>query len=260
MKLLRFLAAALALLVLVGCKTELYSNLDEREANEIIAVLLEHGIECSKKPGKENKWTVYVEKSDMVAALKILENNGLPRKRFVSLGEVFKKSGLVSSPLEERARFIYALSQELASAISMIDGVISAKVFIVLPENNPFQEHVQPASASVFIKCKPDADITAEIPKIKKLVVNSIEGLTYNKVTVVPFVSAEEPVPRPPFRRLFGIKVSADSYPYLVALVVVSAISVAAILLLLGYFVVLPRLREERKGAAEGIAEEPQQG
>ena len=52
-------------LSLIACKVELYSNLEEKEANEIMALLLKHGIECSKRPGKENKWVLFVEKDEL---------------------------------------------------------------------------------------------------------------------------------------------------------------------------------------------------
>jgi type III secretion protein J len=241
-------------LSLIACKVELYSNLEEKEANEIMALLLKHGIECSKRPGKENKWVLFVEKDELPRALEILRANGLPRERFVSLGEVFQKKGLVSSPLEERVRFIYALSQELSATISMIDGVISARVFIVLPENNPFQEHIQPASASVFIKCKPDTDIVSKIPKIKKLVINSIEGLSYDKITVVPFVSAEETAnPSPSWKKFLGIKVAKETYGRLLFLLGVLTMLFLVSLGCVGYFVVYPRyLKKDNKN--EGVS------
>ena len=63
-----------------------------------------------------------------------MHNNGFPRGQFTTIGEVFKKSGMVSSPTEDRIRFMYALSQSLSETISQIDGVVTARVHIVLPE------------------------------------------------------------------------------------------------------------------------------
>lgn len=182
-------------LLLTGCGSqELYTNLDESEANEMIAVLARQGISAAKEPGEENKFKVTVAKDRFADAVALLSSNGLPHQHFTDMGEAFKKTGLVSSPTEERIRFMHALADSLSETISHIDGVVDAKVHIVLPNNDPFAEKVQPSSASVFIKYRNTADVESFIPQIKQLVVNSIEGLTYDKVSVALFPSTE-PVP-----------------------------------------------------------------
>jgi type III secretory pathway lipoprotein EscJ len=92
---------------------------------------------------------------------------------------------LISSPLEERIRFIYGLSQDVQETLSRIDGVITARVHIVLPENDPFAKEVRPSSASVFIKYLPDSHLEDIKSEIKLIVEKSIEGLSYDKVSVV---------------------------------------------------------------------------
>jgi len=91
----------------------------------------------------------------------------------------------VSSPLEERARLIYGLSQELSQTVSSIDGVVEARVHLAMPEADPLAETQKPSSASVFIKHDPQVDLTDRVGAIKALVVNSVEGLPYDRVTVV---------------------------------------------------------------------------
>jgi len=73
---------------------------------------------------------------------RLMRENGLPRERFAGMGQVFKKEGLISSPLEERARYIYALSQELSNTLSKIDGVLAAKQFLTFAGGSPFQPAV----------------------------------------------------------------------------------------------------------------------
>ena len=102
------------------------------------------------------------------------------------MSEMFQKDGLVSSPLEERVRFIYALSQSVQETLMQIDGVLVSRVHIVLPENNPaISEGKQPSSASVFIKYHPAYDLESMKSEIKLIVEKSIEGLSYDKVSVV---------------------------------------------------------------------------
>ncbi len=181
------LAAVLLIpaLLLAGCQTDLYTKLSEREANEIVALLASKGIPANRTTAKDGTSTVHVEESSFADAVALLNSAGLPHPKFATMGDVFADTKLVSSPVEERARFIYALSQELSRTLSEIDGVITARVHLVLPKNDPLREDAKPSSASVFIKHVRNASVTALLPQIKTFVTNSIEGLTYEKVSVV---------------------------------------------------------------------------
>ncbi len=181
--------AALAATIATGCdkETRLNSNLEETQANLIVAALLDAGISAHKTAGDEGTWNVDVAESRFAEAANLLDKKGLPRRAYNGVGEVFKKSGMVSSPSEERIRFMDALAQDLARTISGIDGVLDARVHIVLPENDPFARNALPSSAAVAIRSRYDADITDYIPSIKGLVKNAIEGLSFEKISVTVF-------------------------------------------------------------------------
>ena len=183
-----FCIAALAL-GLAGCDetTTLYSSLEESQANSVMAALIGAGIEAQKTPGDEGTWNVLIGKSRFAEAANLCESRGLPRRRFNGVGEVFKKTGMVSSPSEERIRFMDAIAQDLSQTISMIDGVVDARVHVVLPENDPFAKNTLPSSAAVAIRSRWDADLTDAVPQVKALVKNAIEGLAYEKITVTLF-------------------------------------------------------------------------
>ena len=180
--------AALALLV-AGCdeRAMLFSNLEESQANAVMAALLDTGIGCEKQPGDEGAWNVQIGAADFAKAANLCEQRGLPRRRHMGIGEVFKKTGMVSSPSEERIRFMDAIAQDLAATISMIDGVTDARVHVVLPENDPFSKNALPSSAAVAIRARWDADVEESIPQVKGLVKNAIEGLAFEKITVTVF-------------------------------------------------------------------------
>jgi type III secretion protein J len=189
--------AAAAITLLCSCQSELYSRVSERDANEILAALYTAGVSAGKSTRDQKTWSVDVEERDLQRALQIVSEHGLPREQFANTGDLFKKEGLISTPSEERFRYIYAVSQELSNTLSQIDGVIAARVHPVMPANDPLASQVRPSSASVFIKYRHDANLEAMAPAIKNLVMHSIEGLSYENISLT-FVAAEEPAHRDP--------------------------------------------------------------
>ena len=145
-----------AALLLAGCdkETTLHSGLEELQANLVMAALIDAGISCHKSPGEEGTWNVMVSEQKFADAVNLLEKKGLPRRAHMGIGEVFKKTGMISSPSEERIRFMDALAQDLSRTISCIDGVIDARVHVVLPENDPFARNALPSSAAVAIRAR----------------------------------------------------------------------------------------------------------
>lgn len=178
------LGVLLACLALAACKVDLYSDLSEVEANQMLAVLMQSGIVAQKAHVGEG-FQVQVEDRDMVQAIAVLTAKGFPKNTRDSIGTVFQKSGIISSPFEERVRYIYALGEEVAQTLSEIDGVVTARVHVVLPEEPQLGEPVVPSSAAVFIKHEANVDLEFLVPQIRRLVSSSIEGLQYNAVTVV---------------------------------------------------------------------------
>lgn len=184
---IRLTGALVLLAALAGCGgQELYGQLDERQANEMVAILHSAGLE-GEKVKQENGFAVQTSSGHFAQAVRTLNAQGYPRASFDTLGKVFKREGFVSSPLEERARLIHALSQEISNTLASIDGVVMARVHLVVPEHNPLADKPQPAAASVFIKHRPDRDMASQTAQIKALVVNSVEGLPYDNVTVALF-------------------------------------------------------------------------
>jgi type III secretion protein J len=185
----RVAAALFVGFFLSACKVDLYTNLDERQANEMTSVLVENGISASRVAGTgvggAQTVTIQVEEDQFGQAVELLKEAGLPRRQFESLGTVFQKEGLVSSPMQERAQMIFALSQELSQTVSDIDGVVSARVHLVLPENDPMKQNLMPSSASIFIRHHADAPISELVPQIKMLVANGVAGLSYDKVSTI---------------------------------------------------------------------------
>jgi len=188
----RLAAASLCALTLNACNVDLYGNLDQQEANEMLATLLRHHILAERTAGKDGRFTVAVDEKSIADAIGVLDEYGLPKPHFATLCDVFKKDGLVSSPVQERMQMICALNQELSHTISNIDGILSAEVHVVLPENDPLRQQLIPAQASVAFHYREGAPVDNLKPRIQALVANSVAGLLYDNVKVTPFPVAAD--------------------------------------------------------------------
>jgi type III secretion protein J len=185
----RLLLLMLVVVTTAGCsRQELYASVSERQANEMVALLRSAGIDADKRATKEaGQFALQVGSGQFAPAVQLLHAQGYPKSENDTLGGVFKKDGFLNTQLEERARFMHALSQELATTLQNIDGVLVARVHLSVPEKRRFAEKPEAAAASVFLKVRAGKDLTPHMGSIKALVVNAIEGLPYEAVTVVTF-------------------------------------------------------------------------
>lgn len=190
-KLLRAGCALASALLLAACQQEVYMDLTETSANEMIAALASAGITASKSEVPDHSWQITVDSSEVPAALNTLHADGLPRQPTETLGELFHQQGLVTTPAEERVRYIYGAEQELERTLLDVNGVIVAHVHVVIPENDPLSDKLKPSSASVYIKYRAGVDLKLMAPMVKDLVAHSIEGLAYDNVSL--FVQAAPP-------------------------------------------------------------------
>lgn len=187
------MAVLLACLALAGCGgAALYSNLEEQQANQVMAALLEAGINAEKNPAADKKgWEVRIAEGDFPMAMQVLHSKGLPRRQSQTLGELFKKEGFASSALEEKARYIFGLQEAMRQKLLKLDGVVDADVSIALPDRDPLGGEARESSASVFIYQAPGVDLRDRETDLKVGVKDGIEGLDdVNKVTIKFFTVA----------------------------------------------------------------------
>jgi len=230
-----------ALLCLTACSRtiEIQTNVAENDANEMVGVLLKQGVFAEKKTTKEGA-TVLVPEADIGQAMDILSAHGLPRKQITGLGEIFKKEGMISTPLEERARYIFGLSQELEKTLSQMDDVVSARVHVVLPERIAPGEPIMPSSASIFIKHKKGFNTDLLTPRIRSMVSTSIPGLSdlpKEKISIV-FAETQDIKIGLEWTMVGPVRVDASSATTL-QMILVSLFGFAAFSLAFGIFALL---------------------
>ena len=99
----------LVVMLLASCgRIELYQNLTEEEANEILVLLSENNIRATKKKvivQNETSYSIDVREADMVKSRSLLLQHNLPRRKELGLTGVYKEKGLIPTPDEQKARY-----------------------------------------------------------------------------------------------------------------------------------------------------------
>ncbi len=175
------------LFALVGCQARIQGGLDEAEANELQTLLLESGFQARKVPeqGKKPTWAIEVDEDQAAAAVRILTELGLPRKKAGGFDSV--ETGLVATPAQERVSHLNALSEELEMTLQSVSGVTMARVHLVVPP--PARPGQTPglAKASAMVRVRPGhgSRVKGLGDELRILIAGSVEGLSPDNVSLV---------------------------------------------------------------------------
>ena len=188
----KILFAIVVFAILGACKTDLLSNLTEKEANEIIIGLNQNNIDVDKKLLSNGQYVVRVEEADKAIAMGILDNYGLPRPSNKTCDQLHPKgSGFIISRVEEEEKKRCNKQVGVAQQLLLVPNATEARVELVLPEQNPLASEPLEASASVVMTFKYNA-VIPPLNEIKRIVVNAVPNLEYENISL--FVSREESV------------------------------------------------------------------
>jgi type III secretion protein J len=189
---------ALAILLLAACESPIQHGLDETSANEILNALETAQIGAKKNlvesSGDAPKFVVTVATDDAPRAMELLRSRGLPRIERSGLAETYAQASLVPSPTEERARYLKALANDIERTLETIEGVVSARVHIVMAESDPLGADPRPrvpAQAAVLLKARAGYNLGLKEVEFQKLVAGSVPGLTTQSVAVVVTAAPE---------------------------------------------------------------------
>ena len=183
---------ALALLAgLQGCSTGVLHGLDEPAANEALAALEGAGIGAEKvteeATGVGPAFALRVPRGEASRALDVLRVRGLPRERRHGFAEVYSQPSLIPTASEERARYLEATAGEIERTLETAEGIVSARVHLVLEEADPLSLEGKPrtgARAAVLLKAASGRAPLSE-GDVQKLVAGSVPGLDPRAVAVV---------------------------------------------------------------------------
>lgn len=240
---------------LSGCGREvLLRDLTERDANEIVAVLYASSMEATKVADPKGKaFSVEVLSADLARAVAVLRALGLPKSPRANLNEVFRATGFAPTPFEERVRYLWGQAQELERTISLMEGVLQTRVHVVTPDGGNKRVDMQTSKASVYLSYDDRYDIEILVPRIRKMVSDSVEGLVPTQVEILAIPSRVDlkVVTEVPIRRVIGVRVhKSDANLLLIEISVVLGLLVMSVGLHLS--AMLKRRKRSRSHARRG--------
>jgi flagellar M-ring protein FliF len=185
--LLAGLAAAVAVGVGVTLWTKgptysvLYATLPDQDAAAVTKSLAGAGIDYRMEPGSGG---ISVPAARLNEARMLLAEEGtLSAGGFATLS---KENGFGLSQFMEGARYQHALEQELATTISSMQQVASARVHIATARNSTFIRDRSPGRASVFVQLKAGRRLSSEqVNSIVNLVGSAVPDIDASQITVV---------------------------------------------------------------------------
>jgi len=179
--------------VYTGCgRTELQHGMSEEQANEVLVVLQQSGIEAKKvrEEGEIPTWMIAVPGKMAEKSWRVMKQHDLPRPPGKGFAETFGKQSLIPTAMEEKALYLQALCSELEKTIQSMDGVVMARVHVVLPEEQLVPEENTSDNrpkAAVLIKYRlnPAGEVPYREESVRAIVANSIQNLDPKDVVVV---------------------------------------------------------------------------
>ncbi len=160
----------------------LYARMGDKDAAAVISYLQSQNIPHQVTAGG----TAVQVPADQVYKLRMdLAGKGIPSGEGVGF-EIFDKGQFGLSDFVQRTNYLRALQGELSRTIMQVQGVRSARVMIVQPENRLLlTDQGVKATASVFIDVGGGRLDIDQVNSIRHLVANSVQGLAVDQVAIV---------------------------------------------------------------------------
>jgi type III secretory pathway lipoprotein EscJ len=178
-----FAISMLLVLFLGGCAREkLVSDLNQKQAHEVVATLASQGIITKITQARGSRGASYqveVSSGDYALAISILHALGLPREAQPTFREMTEQKGFLPNSREiEAARLDYALGGEIEEKLKLLNGVDSVSAIV----RSNLIKHGDP-SASLMIAASEQASLDPQ--EIVKIVTMVVPGLQPSRVAIL---------------------------------------------------------------------------
>jgi len=178
--------AALVLAIVLNLAAQpmglLYSNLDLKEAGSITQALDQAGV---KYEVKGDGSTIMVPRDRVASTRLMLAGKGLPTSDSVGYEIFDQQNALGQTDFVQQLNMKRATEGELARTIRSLDGVTFARVHLVLPERQLFQDATDQPSASVTIGIGAREPSLDQVRAVQNLVAGAVPNLKPERVAVI---------------------------------------------------------------------------
>ena len=163
-------------------KALLYSNLDLKEAGTITQALDQGNI---KYEVKGDGSTILVPRDQVASTRLMLSSKGLPTAASVGYEIFDNASAMGQTDFVQQLNRQRALEGELGRTILSLDGITAARVHLVLPKRQLFEEEADQPSASVTVGVGGREPGPDQVRAIQNLVAGAVPNLKPDRVTVI---------------------------------------------------------------------------
>lgn len=179
-----------------GCGATRVQNVkDESEANQIIDVLHEYGIDATTNPigeGERRSYEIMVEGNSETrnAAIQLMQDHCLPKPE----PPLVEGGTIINSIEKEKQQDNRRTKINIESQLRKLPGATCVEVNFVPPQDRTLALNPYPSRASVLINYKTEA-FSVSKDEIVKLVANSVPALLPENVSVVLAPRPLRPLP-----------------------------------------------------------------
>ncbi|MDB5428135.1 MAG: fliF [Phenylobacterium sp.] len=163
-------------------KALLYSNLDLKEAGTITQALDQGNI---KYEVKGDGSTIMVPRDQVASTRLMLSSKGLPTAASVGYEIFDNASAMGQTDFVQQLNRQRALEGELSRTIRSLDGITAARVHLVLPKRQIFEEEAEQPSASVTLGVGGREPGPDQVRAVQNLVSGAVPNLKPDRVTVI---------------------------------------------------------------------------
>lgn len=176
----------LSIIFLTGCNEQtLLNELDQKQANEVVAVLQSYDIDAIKQSSAKAGFSVIVDRKQFLDAVNLVNHYNLPSKPRIEIAQMFPDDSLVASPLAEKARLYSAIEQRLEQSLNTLNGVITASLHISYDFSDIQKKKEQDIHLTAIVRYEAGFDDQLLVTDIKRFLKNSFKDVDYENISVV---------------------------------------------------------------------------